>query len=114
MSREEAMDTRLDIKLSSKLKESFSKRVGRMNVSETIREFMRDTVKSKVKKKGKSIISVELSSYAWHKLLNELTESMRVINRDRSTAIELYEMLSEQLNDGHKIEVKISKEEEDG
>ena len=42
---------------------------------------------------------VSLTVYEWHSLLSVLEDSMKIINRNTSQAVRLYEMIAGQLSD---------------
>ncbi len=43
------------------------------------------------------LTSIELSNYAWHSLLSELEDSLRICNRDNTNVEILYENIASQL-----------------
>ena len=52
-----------------------------------------------------SKVTIDMTPYAWSRLLDILYDELRVCNRHHGVTIELYEIISTQLNDGHPIKI---------
>lgn len=55
-------------------------------------------------------VSITLTPYQWHKLLEELEDRLCVVNIDRTNLIELYEEITYQLR-GERVKVLLTRED---